>query len=322
MNENSKTITLNKRLTICKIVSAALTVAIAILAFLAFADAKAAEDKYFQDSPLTLILYIILGVSALFSIVAAFLFKKGPYSISYPKFTGYIAVLPALAVLIPAASTLASISQTKVNTMDAIILASSILSAVYFFSHLFNVGDAGKIITGYITIFLCMATIASFYVDFNVEMNAPIKIAVQLFAASTMICILADLKSAFIKTSIGQYVFSNIFNLFTFALTSVGIFVTVIGNTTTFNNDYVTYPIFFIAHTVFSGARFFTATIEDAPVLEESENSDDTEIQDNFSDESDAPTNSDIPEEDTQKESTTNNLESSNEGEADTSNSN
>lgn len=234
-----------------------LTAVVGMIAFLAFFDS---DSRYFKSSPAKIVLYVILAFAVIFAISAFFASKKiGKIEIKQKT--------PYNLSLIPTATSIAvfAIAATEITTGDnsiiSIIISISLLGvALYHLADVLKISATAKLALGYVQIIFCILLISKLHLDFDVELNSPIKLLTQFSAATAVLSTLSDLRFLIDRASTGYFIFSKICCLTVSLLASIGALTEVVCNLDKYGIDLLIYPILFLAAAVPTAVRFFTAT--------------------------------------------------------------
>ncbi len=250
-----------------------LTAAVGLTVFLAFFEN---DSRYFQDSPAKIVLYAILALSVIFALSSFFaskrigkleLAQKAPYNLSF----------------IPAATAIAvfAIAATEItkgdNSIISIIMTISLLGvALYYLADVLRFPKSAKLALGYVKIIFCLLLISKLHLDFDVELNSPLKLLTQFSAATAVLITLSDLRILIDRASTGYFIFSKICYLTVSLLASIGALTEVVCNLDKYGIDLLIYPIFFLSAAVPTAVKFFTTsasieTIEATPSIESTE---------------------------------------------------
>ena len=231
---------------------------IGLISFLAFFDSDA---RYFENSPVKYVLYVILALAVLFALSSIFLSKKiGKIGIAQ-KAPYNISLIPtATAIAVFAVAAIETIKSDN-STLSIIIVISLLGAALYHLTDVLKLPTAAKLALGYVKILFCVLIIAKLYLDFKVELNSPIKLIAQFSAATAVLSILSDLRFLIDRASTGYFIFSKICYLTTSLLGAIAALTEVVCNLDKYNFDLLIYPILFFAAAIPTAVRFFTARI-------------------------------------------------------------
>lgn len=247
-------------LTIYKLGTAAillLTAAIGLIAFLAFFEK---DSRYFENSPAKIILYAILALAVIFALSAFFTSKKIG-KIEVAKKTPYkLSLIPAATAI--AVFTVAATEITKGdNSTISIVIAISLLPvALYHLSDVFKFPSSVKLALGYVKIIFCILLISKLYLDFNVELNSPLKLLAQFSAVTAVLSILSDLRILINRASTGYFICAKIGYLTIPLLGAIGALTEVVCNLDKYGIDLLIYPIYFLSAAIPTAVNFFTAS--------------------------------------------------------------
>lgn len=235
-----------------------LTAAVGLVSFLAFFDA---DSRYFKNSPVEIILYVILALAVFFA-ASAFISFKGSKEINTVHKTPYL--LP----LIPTGTAISvfAIAATEITKGDkstfSIIIAISLLGvALYHLSDILSFPTEAKLALGYVKIIFCILLIAKLHLDFQVELNSPLKLLTQFSAATAILSTLSDLRILIDRPITGYFIFSKICYLTVSLLGAIGALTEVACHLDKYNLDLLIYPILFLSASIPTAVRFFTATL-------------------------------------------------------------
>ena len=149
------------------------------------------KSRYFENSPLTATLWILIAISVAFSLSALFVFKS-KHKIElckYPRLAGLWGNVPALIALSFPAIIFVGNYSTAFKALAAIVC---VLCAMSSLAHLFTFSPNLKLICSYCEILVSIFIISSLYIDLSIEMNSPLKLLIQFSAAAVMIGTLCD----------------------------------------------------------------------------------------------------------------------------------
>lgn len=234
-----------------------LSAVIGLIAFLAFFEN---DSRYFANSPVKIILYVILALSVLFALSSFFTSKKiGKIEIAQKT--------PYSLSLIPTATAIATfaIAATEIakgdNSVISIIMTISLLGvALYYLADVLRFPKSAKIALGYVKIIFCVLLISKLHLDFYVELNSPIKLLTQFSAAAAVLSTLSDLKILINRGSAGYFIFSKVCFLTISLLASIGALTEVVCSLDKYGVDLLIYPIFFLSVAIPTAVKFFTAS--------------------------------------------------------------
>ena len=247
MNDPKTTATKQKLLKAYKLGTAAvlaLTAVLGLISFLAFFDSGA---RYFENSPIKIILYVILALAVLFAISAAFTSKRiGKIEIA-PKAPYSLSLIPTATAIAVFAIAATETAKGDNSTLSIIIAISLLGAALYHLADVLNFSGAARLALGYVKILFCVLIIAKLYLDFKVELNSPIKLLAQFSAATAVLSTLSDLRSLIDRESTGYFILSKICYLTASLLGAIAALTEVVCNLDKYNLDLLIYPILFFA---------------------------------------------------------------------------
>ena len=158
------------------------------------------NSKYLDQSACSTLTAIILAALLLpfFCLFAL----KGKHELNGVKSTRWISLAPAAASPYLSAHALLN----DLGKWGDAILILSLIAAVFFILKPLNSKDALKL-CGVVGMFLLGTTIiALLYLDFEIELNSPFKLAVQFGAVGLMIGTIADARAILSRISAGWFV--------------------------------------------------------------------------------------------------------------------
>lgn len=263
------------KLTIYKLCTATILALVAIVGLISFLAFFEGDARYFKSSPIAIILYIILAITVIVAISAAFLSKKiGKIEITpqTPYMLSLIPTATATAVLI-----ISIFEIVKGNSSThAILIAITILGvALYHLADVVKFSPTVKLALGYVKIFFCILLIIKLHLEFKVELNSPLKLLTQFSAATAILSTLSDLRILLNRIPSGYFILSNICFLAVSLLGAIGALTEVASHPEKYTLDLLIYPILFLAIAIPTAVRFFTAKpakeAEEAPTEEPAE---------------------------------------------------
>jgi len=235
-----------------------LTVAVGLIAFLAFFEN---DSRYFEDSPAKIILYVILALAVVFAISAFFTSKKiGKIEIAQ-KTSYNLSLIPTATAIAVFAIAATEITKGDNGTISIIMAISLLGVALYHLSDVLKFSSSARLALGYVKIIFCILLIAKLYIDFKVELNAPIKLLTQFSAATLVLSTLSDLRFLIDRASTGYFICSKICHLTVSLLGAVGALTEVVCNLEKYSIDLLIYPIFFLSAAIPTAVNFFTASV-------------------------------------------------------------
>lgn len=234
-----------------------LTAAIGLIAFLAFFENG---SRYFEDSPAKIILYVSLALAVIFALSAFFTSKKiGKIEIT--KKTPYnLSLIPTATAIAVFAIAATEITKGDNGTISIIMVISLLGVALYHLSDVFKFPSSVKLALGYVKIIFCILLISKLHLDFDVELNSPLKLLTQFSAATLVLSTLSDLRVLIDRASTGYFICSKICYLTVSLLGAVGALTEVVCNLDKYGIDLLIYPIFFLSAAIPTAVRFFTAS--------------------------------------------------------------
>lgn len=250
-----------------------LIAAVGLIAFLAFFEN---DSRYFEDSPVKIILYVILALAIVFAISAFFTSKKiGKIEIA-PKTLYNLSLIPTATAIAIFAIAATEITKGDNGTISIIMAISLLGVALYHLSDVLKFSNTIKLALGYVKIIFCILLISKLHLDFDVELNSPLKLLTQFSAATAVLSTLSDLRILIDRASTGYFICSKICYLTVSLLGTVGALTEVACNLDKYGIDLLIYPVFFLSAAIPTAVRFFTAsasteTDEAAPPSEPTE---------------------------------------------------
>ncbi len=277
--QNNRTSAQARLLSIYKLITVGLAIVTVIASLLAYTSAMNNGSRFFNDSAASVILYVVLAIDMLFAFSALFLFKKNQKIESHSKLASYSAAIPCLASVLVLVWSFIDASKKPDNVWAILIALASVFSAFYFLAQIIRFDSTLILISGYVSIFLCLFIIAKLYVDLAIEMNSPVKLAIQFAAAAVATSILSDLRNLIDRPGPSQFVFSKVCTIMLALFCAAGTFTEAIESALRYGWAYVIYPIFLIAYAIFSSVELFTADVTEwsAPVETEPDNTTEAE---------------------------------------------
>ena len=217
------------------------------------------ESRYFINTSATTVSLILLAMNIGFALTPIFLFKKDISTVAdhFPT-VKYHFSLPAASAII---CSVAIIALSPFSTLSTITAVLAIPSSLYTLLMVFDRSKAWTCITGYLHILFLIATIALLYMDFNVELNAPLKLSIQFTAMAAIMSTLSDLRITIGKESVGLYTFSKIAFLALALFTTTGVILESIPKYESYGIAYVILPLYLLSLAIPTSIRFFCSTL-------------------------------------------------------------
>ncbi len=218
--------------------------------------------RYFNSSMAAKCTIGLLCINLAFAASAFVVFRKG---MSKPTVelgvAKYLFLLPTAVSILSAVVTV--LQSTEVSSPLAIaILVTSVGSALFSLSYVADLPKALAIISGYVQLFFFVLIISKLYTDFTVEMNAPMKLFIQLTACAAIINTLSDIRFFIGREKSGLFTFSKMSFIFLTVLTSFGMIFEVVPHYESYNADYVAFPFFFLSLCMPVAAQLLCAVLK------------------------------------------------------------
>lgn len=186
--------------TVIGAICSALPIIVGIIAAIAALNCEV-NAKYLSESAATALTMTIV-VAIVTPFVCAFLFpnKNGKDSVERK----------GVNTLLPLAASFYLAFHTLTNDLGAwgdAILLLSIVAVVFFAIKMFSNNIVWKILSAFGVFALGAAIIALLYLDFNIELNSPFKLAVQFGAVALILGTIADARSMLSRIKAGWFIF-------------------------------------------------------------------------------------------------------------------
>lgn len=186
--------------TVIGAICSALPIIVGIIAAIAALNCEV-NAKYLGESAATALTMTIV-VAIVTPFVCAFLFPNKNDKDSVER--------KGMNTLLPLAASFYLAFHTLTNDLgiwgDAILLLS-IVAVVFFAIKMFSNNIVWKILSAFGVFALGAAIIALLYLDFNIELNSPFKLAVQFGAVALILGTIADARSMLSRIKAGWFIF-------------------------------------------------------------------------------------------------------------------
>ncbi|MBQ8409298.1 MAG: hypothetical protein IJY39_10595 [Clostridia bacterium] len=270
----------DKKLNSYKTAAIAAIALTAILGIVAFCFCTEGSSKYFNNPLVASLLYATIAVDVILALAAYFLFQKAdPVQSEVPaklQFLSLITALPAAFIYVTLGK---QIFSEGFNVWIAIIFITTLLSQLYQLAGFFKLGQTGTLAWGLFHIAFCIVVIAKIYLDFSVEMNAPLKLIIQFTAAASMLSTLSELRVLSGGCSLKRYLATKLLLITIAPLSCIAVLVESFTRYDSYSNEYRAFPLYLFLCALPEAVRFFTAkpSQEEAHTADSPENDSNTE---------------------------------------------
>ena len=182
------------------IITALLTLAATVCHIVILLTAFDTSVGHYQDTPLSTVLLVIIGIAVAVNVVGAIITQKNALPKAWPaNLIGDVATrMPMTLFIFVGIMALAPFAQTEGGGMIHVLLfATGILTAIYYAlaSSRTKKEIAGVVtVLGFAPLAWSILAVADTYLDNKIAMNSPVKIAVQLGLLSMLLLATADLR--------------------------------------------------------------------------------------------------------------------------------
>lgn len=247
-------------LNLYKIGAITATILSMLMSIVLFARSMQEGTRYFQSTAAVKCTLVIFAINVCFAATAFIVFRRGE---SRPVIDmgllKYTFMFPAVAAAACIFSTLYGEAFTSIHALMLVCALGSILFAL---SHIINIPASASIISAYVQLAFYLLIISRLYVDFSVEMNAPIKVFIQLTAAVAMINTLSDTRFFIGRESVRLFSFSKISFLILAVFTFAGSLIEVAPDIARYGKDYIIFPFYFMCACIPNAIQFFVSVLE------------------------------------------------------------
>lgn len=243
-----------------KIGAVSVTVLNILMSIVLFAKNMQEGTRYFQSTSAVKCTLILFIINVCFAASAFIVFRNGESKpVINMGLSKYAFLFPAVAAV---ACIFTCIYGEKFSSIQMILIISALGSIIFAVSHITSVPASASIISGYIQLIFYLLIIYRLYVDFSIEMNAPIKLFIQITAAAAMINTLSDIRFLIGRESVRLFSFSKITFTILSVFTFVGAVIEVAPNVEMYGKDYVIFPFYFMCACIPGAIQFFTTVLE------------------------------------------------------------
>jgi hypothetical protein len=137
----------------------------------------------------------------------------------------------------------------------------ALASAAYMACTALGASKTVTVILGYCHVFFLISVLSMLYLDFTVELNAPMKLFVQFTAMAAILSTLSDLRITIGRESVGFYAFTHINLLILSLFTSVGAIVETIPHFSDYGAAYTILPLYLLSLAIPCSVRFFCTVL-------------------------------------------------------------
>lgn len=240
----------------------AITVAVlnVLMSIVLFAKNMQDGTRYLQETSAVKCTLGLFVINIIFALTTFIVFRKGE---SRPVVNmgvlKYTFLFPAVAAV---ACIFSCFFKEKVTPLHIGIAICAICSIIFALAQAIKLPPVLSIFAGYAQLLFFLLIISRLYGDFSVEMNAPLKIFLQLTAAAAMINTLCDVRYFIGRESVRLFAFSKIVFTCLAVFTFTAAIIHTAPNIAAYGKDYVIFPFYFFCAAIPNFIQFFTATLE------------------------------------------------------------
>lgn len=231
-----------------------------LMSIVLFAKNMQEGTHYFQNTSAVKYTLILFFVNICFAASAFIVFRKGESKpVVNMGLLKYTFIFPAVAA---AACVVSFLFGEEFSSLQVVLIISALGSILFSISHFVTVPRTVSIIAGYVQLVFYLLMISRIYVDFSVEMNAPIKLFIQLTAVAAMINTLSDVRFFIGRESVRLFSFAKLSYIIFAVSTILGAFIEVAPNLASYGKDYVIFPFYFMCACIPNAVQLFTTVLE------------------------------------------------------------
>ena len=247
-------------LNLYKVGAATVTILNVLMSIVLFAKNMQEGTHYFQETSAVKCTLGLFFINVCFAATTFIVFRKGESKpVINMGLLKYTFLFPAVAA---AACIFASLYSESYSSLQMALIVCALGSIIFSLSQVISMPPTASIIAGYIQLIFYILMISRLYVDFSVEMNAPIKIFIQLTAIAAMFNTLSDVRFFIGRESVRLFTFSKIAFTSLSAFTFVAAAIEVAPNLATYGKDYIIFPFYFFCACIPNAIQLFSAVLE------------------------------------------------------------
>lgn len=272
----------NAPLVLFKIIFAFFIFASSLLGALVFSSSIAPDSRYFTESSGVFALNFSVVPAIIISLCAIFSFKGASIDRRENVASRIAALFTAAAATVPfiyyiCSSLLLPRNDATPASGDISMLLLAITSMTVFLfslSAVFDLGNTITLISGYCQVAFCIITVTSFYLDYSVELNSPIKLLLQFAAVAIMISTVSDLRFIIGRPIAPFFVISKLFAAALPILYFIAFVAEIAPNMSKYSHDYAIFVPFFLCYGIASTIKLISFKLREP--ADESANESDT----------------------------------------------
>ncbi len=228
----------------------------------AWSTAKADRDSishYFEGSPASLALCILITLSLILSFFLPIIIK-GKLTDGSNRVTSVLSWLTGIAA---AAVSVYSLVKGLGVSWDILFSLIALASAVFFIIRPLKNREAVKILLSFASTALGIAMIALLYFDFEIELNSHYKLATQFAAVGLMLGTMADARAAMSRIGLRWSVILRSLSLTLTLVCFCAVTTAFICVNTALPTYYLVFAIFFLIYSLLTACELISLSLAD-----------------------------------------------------------
>jgi hypothetical protein len=251
---------------IYKYVALAISAVICALGAILFLLFSEKSSNYPIPSPLQTLFIILLVTTAMFSVLSCLFFKKAGRIGCDARLPDFFRVLPAAAAIY---CIITEISAVEKNTLKILLIISAAITVMHCISRALKLHYIITATSGLAQALFGILTVAKFYLNSSVELNAPAKLLLIFGALFSVFATLADLRAILGENNAAGFVISNILSICLPVIALVAILKLPLISSV-YSRDFLPYGIFFFSTAICEIVKLpFTKVCVPSEVYEE-----------------------------------------------------
>ena len=248
----------------------AVIIAVAAIIFFFFFDK---ESRYLTSHASLTSLLVLLGAGAGFALSGVVFLNDTTLSETDGTYASICSFISAVGIAlffiyyIYSCFTANNSASSGIDRLTLALIISSVFAFAYSVTKTVHAGKTLTLLFGYLRILFFALIITKLYLDFSVELNAPVKLIIQFAAAALMLSTVADLRIAVGRTGAPAFMSSKLFAMTLSSLNLVLLVAEIFPHAEKYGADYIAFSILIAICGIETVFQFFASKI--APNIEE-----------------------------------------------------
>ena len=145
------------------------------------------------------------------------------------------------------------------DSLSAAMIITCVATFAYSVAKTVRAGKAPTLILGYCRTIFFALIITKLYLDFSVELNAPVKLIIQFAASALMLSTVADLRIIAGRVSAGAFVLSKLLAMALCSLNTVLLITEILPHADKYGNNYIAFSLLIAFCGIENAFEFFAS---------------------------------------------------------------